>query len=323
MAKDPRITDIRAGLFVLVAVAVLVAGLFWIAGTGFVGDSRRGYVVLMQDSGGVRPGDRVRVAGVAVGKIRDVELRPAEDWPVRFSVTIRGNVPLREDAYAKLSTSGLLGAAYLQIVPGSASEPLLQPGAEIPGRPTPGFESTMEQLEQLGAKLMSLLDQTSVVVESMSTDIEAVMEGAGKLLSDENVEAMGHLVRNLDRTMSDAGPKLNVLLEKLDAVATHADRGLAGLPELEQELNGLLDDLRAAIGPEGQRLGTLLDNANRTLLSAESVLGNNDQELRATVRDLRDTVANLKSFSQTIKERPYSLVRVKNPPERVPGQGVE
>ena len=37
--------------------------------------------------------------------------------------------------------------------------------------------------------------------------------------------------------------------------------------------------------------------------------------------DLRDTVANLKSFSQQVRERPYSLVRIRDEPERRPGDG--
>ena len=41
--------------------------------------------------------------------------------------------------------------------------------------------------------------------------------------------------------------------------------------------------------------------------------------LAATLRDLRDTMANLKAFSQEIKERPYGLVRIRNPPQRRPG----
>ena len=70
------------GLFVLTALALLVVGLFWVAGSGFFADGRVDYVVLMRDSGGVQPGDRVRVAGVPVGKIDDVELLFAALQPI-------------------------------------------------------------------------------------------------------------------------------------------------------------------------------------------------------------------------------------------------
>jgi hypothetical protein len=85
-------------------------------------------------------------------------------------------------------------------------------------------------------------------------------------------------------------------------------------------------DLQAALGPDGERLARVLESAESSLTRADetfSVLGGNRGEIEATLRDLRDTLANLKAFSQLVKERPYSLVRVKPAPQREPGDGVK
>ena len=69
----------------------------------------------------------------------------------------------------------------------------------------------------------------------------------------------------------------------------------------------------------------MLDSAQGGLDSATDaldVLAGNRAELEWTLRDLRDTIANLKAFSQQVKERPFSLVRVKPEPDRKPGEGV-
>jgi ABC-type transporter Mla subunit MlaD len=130
----------------------------------------------------------------------------------------------------------------------------------------------------------------------------------------------------MDETMEQAGPQLSSILTHLDSVARSADQGLGGLPELDSKLQALLGDLQIVIGPQGERLVGLLDTAEGTLRTAAdalAILGQNRQDLDATLRDLRDTMANLKAFSQTIKEQPYSLVRIKSPPQRVPGEGVK
>ena len=54
-----------------------------------------------------------------------------------------------------------------------------------------------------------------------------------------------------------------------------------------------------------------------------SAITANRAEIDQTLADLRDTLANLKAFSQTLKERPYSLVRKEHPADRKPGDGVE
>ena len=92
------------------------------------------------------------------------------------------------------------------------------------------------------------------------------------------------------------------------------------------KLSGLLDDMRAALGPDGSRLSNLLGSAEGSLDSADeafSILNSNRNELEATLWDLRDTAANLKSFSQQVKERPFSLIRKSSEPDRRPGQGVK
>ena len=58
------------------------------------------------------------------------------------------------------------------------------------------------------------------------------------------------------------------------------------------------------------------------VLSALDVIVGNRGELERTLADLREIVANLKAFSQQVKERPYSLVRIRPEPDRRPGEGV-
>jgi len=98
------------------------------------------------------------------------------------------------------------------------------------------------------------------------------------------------------------------------------------LPELTAKLDRILGDLQNVLGEDGTRVIGLLDTAQSSLGSAESalaVLGDNRQELDDAIRNLQDTTANLKAFSQTIKERPYSMVRIKSEPQRAPGEGVK
>jgi phospholipid/cholesterol/gamma-HCH transport system substrate-binding protein len=266
------------------------------------------------------------VAGVPVGKVENVELRPGDEWPVSFHVAIRRSVPLHADSSAKITASGLLGTVFLQVDPGSPGKPVLEEGGQFYGEESAGFEAAMTQVEELGAKVMQVLDQASATLDQLTTRIVPILDNTSTILSAENAVHLSELLASLNTVMNESGPHLSSLLSRLDSVAASADGGMERLPEMTAKLDRLLEDLHSVLGEDGERVIGLLDSAQSSLGSAESalaVLGDNRQELDDAIRNLQETTANLKAFSQTIKERPYSMVRIRPEPQRAPGEGVK
>jgi len=320
------LSDVKVGAFVLAALATLIFGSLWIAGSSFFGAPRLSYKVLLMDSRGVQDGDRVRVAGVSVGRIRGVNLQPGAEWPVTLTVAIRPSIRLREDASAKVQTSGLLGSSFLELVPGSTDAAPLPEGSEIRGTPSGGLEDAMERVGEITEKAVGVMDQVSEILETISSNLGPLLARLDLLISEENADNVRELLASLRATSEDVGPRVSTLLGRLDVAAGRLETGLEGLPEISADLRTLVAGVRTAMGRDGERLTRVLEAAEGSLTQAEetlAVIGGNRAEIDATLRDLRDTVANLKAFSQQIKERPYSLVRIKAPPERQPGDGVE
>jgi phospholipid/cholesterol/gamma-HCH transport system substrate-binding protein len=324
--EKSRLANIKVGVFVLGALAILIAGSLWIAGSTFFGAERVPYVVLMQDSGGLQGGDRVRVAGVAIGRIQRVDLRPGDPWPVALHVAVKPDVPIKTDSTARVATSGLLGASYLLIESGSPNSAALPAGGEIHSTSSPGLEDALTQVGRVSEKVLTILDQASGLLDTLSGEMGPILANLESLVSENNAEDVALILGNLRATTNDAGPKVAVLLERLDAVAEQLEGGIEGLPGLANKLSTLAENVEVALGPDGERLARMLESATNSLNSAEeamSVIGGNRAEIESTLRDLRDTVANLKDFSRQVKEHPFSIVRIKPEPERRPGQGVK
>ena len=68
MDDRSRSADVKVGLFVVTALTILVFGSLWIVGSTFFGARRVSYDVVMKEAAGVDAGDRVRFAGVPVGR---------------------------------------------------------------------------------------------------------------------------------------------------------------------------------------------------------------------------------------------------------------
>jgi phospholipid/cholesterol/gamma-HCH transport system substrate-binding protein len=322
---ETRPATIKVGILVLSALIILIVGSLWIAGSTALGVQRVSYRVLMPHSAGIAAGDRVRYAGVNVGRVQDVTLRPEDAWPVVFEVALRPNVPVRENSSAKIATEGLLGSAFLEIGSGSPDSPLLPPGSAIHGQAPVGLEQALGQVDELSLKVTLLLDQATALLQKLSDNVEPILQGAGALLSEENAENVASLLATLRETMDEAGPRLPRLLARLETLTEELGQGVGELPEMSVRISGLVDDLRAALGPDGARLAGVLEAAEGGMISAEealSILTSNRTEIESSLRDLQEATANLKSFSQQLKEQPSSLVRRNIESDRRPGQDV-
>ena len=327
MMRDAgRIADVKIGAFVLSALAILVVGSLWIAGSTLFGSPRVPYTVMLENSAGLAGGDRIRVAGVSVGRIRRVELRPEDPFPVVLFVGIKKGVPVHSDAVAGIATTGLLGSAFLEIDPGSTSAPLLPPDGVIHGTRRPGLDEAMGRLDEISGKVGELIDQTSDAIERASDGIGPILSKLERMLAEENSDNFKQILASLRETLDDSGPRIASLLTRLESVAGQLERGTEELPALTAKVETLIDDAHGALGPDGERLARVLEAAEGGLGSADeafSILGDNRVEIEAALRDLRDTVANLKALSGELKERPFRLVRIKAEPDRKPGEGVK
>ncbi|GAB3387413.1 outer membrane lipid asymmetry maintenance protein MlaD [Lysobacter fragariae] len=128
--RSPRI-EFAVGAFLLLGLAsVLVLAL---ASTnrnwGFGGDSYP-LKARFTSIGALRPNAPVKIAGVAVGKVADIQVDPVKYDSV---VTLAINSKYRDlpgDTSAGIFTNGLLGESYIGLAPGGDPEPL-KPGDEI------------------------------------------------------------------------------------------------------------------------------------------------------------------------------------------------
>ncbi len=316
--------DALVGLFVLAALAVLAVGTLWLAGRSLTGGARVTYQVGMNDAGGLRAGDEVRSAGVPVGRIQALTLRPGHDRPVLLEVSLDGGIDLRADAQARQTTTGLMGAPFLQIDPGADPAPF-PPGAEIPGSAGQDMAATLARVDELAARVMELLGQTSALIEEVAAQTGPLLDRVEGLVSEENAAHVTAILAQLDRTLGSTAPRLEGILDRLDQLAAKADEGLEDVPAIMDSLQLLTADLKAALGPDGERLAQLLEAGEGSLTAARDALGavsENDEEIQKMIRDLQLTVANLKEASQQIKQRPSSLVWSGKVPDRKPGDGV-
>ena len=120
-------TELLVGLFMIVGITCLAYLSIKLGRMEIIGD--KGYKLYAEFSeiGGLKNGASVEIAGVEVGRVRNISL---SDYQAKIELQINSGVKIQEDAIAAVKTKGLLGEKYIQISPGG-DEKIIPPGGKI------------------------------------------------------------------------------------------------------------------------------------------------------------------------------------------------
>ncbi len=122
----------RAEVFAgAVVLAVAIGFLAYAMGGSGLGGASGSYPLKasFRSVEGIKPGSDVRLAGVKVGTIAELKLNP-QTYFADATVMVDKSVQLPDDSAILISSEGLLGGNFVELVPGGSPD-MLAPGGEI------------------------------------------------------------------------------------------------------------------------------------------------------------------------------------------------
>jgi len=129
----PKVLRISALVAVAIAALLVVVVGHWPVG------HRLTVKAYFSNVGGLREGATVRIAGVDIGSVKSVRVRPElGQEPVEVMMTLNPpyEIKIPSDSTVSLETAGVLGATYAEINTASASGAPLGPNAVLKTQPT-------------------------------------------------------------------------------------------------------------------------------------------------------------------------------------------
>ena len=310
------------GLFVLIAGAVLVATVF--ALTGAFGGTAATYRAYFPFAGGLEPGATVRYAGgPKVGRVEKLQLDPKNSSRIEITFSVKPGLPVRTDSHVKIMSLSPLGDNHLEIVPGSEKSALAAAGTILPSDPYVDFNALTARLNDLAPQAQELLTN----LNDRATEIQETLVRVNDLLNDKNranfagalAETRGMIsenrapVKTAVQNLSSASQRFEPLLDDLRKASTQANETLNHVDSL---IGDNRDDIRQAVKDLRASLATVNDLTGRL----DQTLDVNSDNIDELLENLRHVTQNLKEFTNTIKTRPYTLIRATNPREHKPGE---
>jgi phospholipid/cholesterol/gamma-HCH transport system substrate-binding protein len=202
------------------------------------------YNVVIPDATGLSTRSKVYLAGVAVGRVRNIRL---EENKAHLKVAFLKGVEIRDDARISRRSSSILGTSVLYLEPGSELSPLVPPGGAIKSeKDAADMGAALGQVQDLGGQISQLLrDFQDNQLALLSISLETFNSIARKLDEQSDAE-LERVSRILESTALITGR-----LERLLAEGETAGTGPLG------DAYGALDNIRRITGEIRQGQGNL------------------------------------------------------------------
>jgi phospholipid/cholesterol/gamma-HCH transport system substrate-binding protein len=325
-----RMDEVKVGVLVIGVGSILIITLFMMMNYNPFQASSDEYRINLKYAGGLEKDSIVRVGGIKRGKILSVRLAPSSTSAVEIMVRLQKGTPVRADSVARLATLSALSENYIEISPGRQDLPLLQPGQTIPSEETPEFSALLRKISVLSEdarKLMADLDR----------DVNQITQGANTLLGNlnevtgpENRETIKATLESAHTMMSSANDLINRTSPRIEAVASNLQAATEKLPALTQRfdevtakantllanIDGTVTESRPQLKKDLEALESTLTDARKVMVDIAALLEANRNDIDAMLENFRRSSENLRELTDTIKQQPYSLIRIKAKPDR-------
>ncbi|MCJ7682893.1 MAG: outer membrane lipid asymmetry maintenance protein MlaD, partial [Desulfobacteraceae bacterium] len=134
--------ELAVGFFMIIGIICLGYLSIKLGKMEVFGDEGYEIQAIFSNSGGLKSGSSVVIAGVEVGRVKRVAL---DDYQAKIFMNLPLDVKIQEDAIASIKTKGLIGEKYVEITPGGAEE-LIKPGGRIRDtQPAVDFEQILSK----------------------------------------------------------------------------------------------------------------------------------------------------------------------------------
>jgi phospholipid/cholesterol/gamma-HCH transport system substrate-binding protein len=310
------------GLFIVVAAALLIFTLMSLS--GFFQRGEVPYRAYFKDAGGLRPGGEVRYAGgPPVGRITEVHSDPDNSSRMEIDFRVRPGVPVKTDSVVSITSISPLSDNFLAVAAGLQSSPRAPAGFTLKSQEYVGFADLEAQLNDLGPQAKELLANLNNRVKELQVTIVRVND----LLNDRNRANLASTLDNLRGTLQENRPALHDTLKNVDSASAKLAPVLDDFKKTVAEARQALDHVDATVTENRPDLHESISELRTALANADSLtdqlngtLNANSGNLDDIIANFRDASENLKDFTETIKERPYTLLRSSTPKPRKPGE---
>ncbi len=284
--------EVRVGLLLVFAVTAVLWATFSGGGTSVL-ESKVKYMAYFDNVQGLVTGSPVWIAGVEVGNVYDIEFvnyDSLDQIQVKFRILKSVQNMITTDARAMIGTIGLIGDKYIEIIPGTLTNPVLREGAAIgstrPADITQAFAAGQEAMESTRQLADNLNDITRRIRRGEGSLGKAFVYDTLHNEITELVAALTILVKDMQKTQGKVIASIENISTNLDGIVDKVNNNQGTLGKIISDPT-VFDNLHSSTG----RIDSILARLSQGNGTAGAML--TDDELYIEMKNLIVRVENL------------------------------
>jgi ABC-type transporter Mla subunit MlaD len=216
-----------------------------------------------------------------------------------------------------------LGDNHLEILAGSPTAAIAKDGSQLTAEPYVDFNALTAQINNLAPHAQELI----VSLNDRAAELKVTVARVNDLLNAENRGNLSATLANARGMIEENRPALHSTLRHINSVSEKLEPLLDDFKKTSAEANKAIDHIDAMLGENRADIRQAVAELRRTLTNMTDLtahlnqtLDTNSENIDELLDNFRHVSENLKEFTNTIKSRPYTLIRSSNPREHKPGE---
>jgi phospholipid/cholesterol/gamma-HCH transport system substrate-binding protein len=296
MNKSPNKRAVIVGLFIFIGLILLVACVLIIGNLHETFKKKTEVVTLFDDVSGLKVGNNIWFSGVKIGTVSSLKFYADRKVKVLMKVEDKAVPYIRQDAFVKLSTDGLIGNKILVIYGGTSKTPQIKEGDTLRVEKTFTSDDMINTLQENNKNLLAITNDFKLISHKIANGEGTI----GKLISDKSLYT--HL-DSASLSLQNASDQARQLISSLAAFS----KGLNKKGTLANELTtdtAVFKSLKATV----LHLQQVSDNANVFINNLKEASSNPRSSIGVLLHDedagarLKQTIKNLESGSQKLDQ---------------------
>jgi ABC-type transporter Mla subunit MlaD len=281
------------------------------------------YTTHLRNAGGLDPGAAVLFGGIKVGQVTAV--RPWTEDPTRIEIVfaVKSGTPLNQKSTARVGTLSLMTPPALMITTGSNEAGRLSAGHIVPSAESLSIEEIEGRVAKLAESADVLITELHQAIPALTGDARTLLGNLNQLSGAQNQKRVEQILVSFNTLLDRESPKIAQITDRISELAKHADSVVGSVEPVVKHVDQAVvnvdktvNAIREPLTKDLTELESTLQAARTVMVDFQNIVGSNEADIGETVRNLRSASQNVRVLTESLKQRPWSLVRTKQPADR-------
>ena len=160
-------------------------------------------------------------------------------------------------------------------------------------------------------------------MNNLTGDARGLMANVNDITGQPNQQHVAQILANADALVAKTSPKIDQISDQALKLTDDANGVMAKVQPVVDNANATVSNanetitaLREPLQADLAEVRKTLDQARGLIADLQAAMRAKDQDITYTLENVRMATDNLNDLTESVKERPWSLIRIKQPPDR-------